>query len=215
MKKTTFILPILILALLQSCASAYQPVYPKNIKHTMHETVGDIALSYKYDAIATNGNRKYANRTKNQGFQVVAYTITNNSSDSLVIGKDLVFMAQNEKILVSDALYTAKPVKQYAGGYLPYLAASYFFLYTGVVKNSQTGAVTSYDKKIPIGLIISLPITIGNMFVASFNNTAFYDNIRLNDMNGRMLLPKSNISGLLVFENETQVPLTISRIPKN
>jgi hypothetical protein len=58
MKKTTFILPILILALLQSCASVYKPVNPKYIKHTMHETVGDIALSYKYDASATNGNRK-------------------------------------------------------------------------------------------------------------------------------------------------------------
>jgi hypothetical protein len=181
----------------------------------MHESVGDIALSYKYDAIATNGNRKYACRTKNAGFQVVSYKITNNSTDSLVIGKDLVFMAENEKILVSDALYTAKPVKQYPGGYLPYLAASYFFLYTGAVKDGKTGDIISYEKKIPIGLILSLPITIGNMFVASFNNTAFYDNIRLNDMNGKLLLPKSSISGLLVFENETQVPLTISRIPKN
>jgi hypothetical protein len=207
------ILPILILASLQSCASFYNPVYPKHVKHNMHESVGDISFSYKYDVMSINGNRKYVNRVKEQGYQVVAYKITNNSSDSLVIGKNLVFMSQNEKIMMSDALYTAKPVKQIAAGFLPYLAASFFFLYTGAVKSPYSGEIVSYDKKIPIGFIISLPITIGNMIVASNNNTEFYDNIRLNDMNGKMLLPKSSISGLLVFQNETQVPLTISKIP--
>jgi hypothetical protein len=203
------LLPLILLALLQSCASAYHPVYPKNVKHSMHESKDKIDFSYKYNVLGENGNGKYVRRAKRNGFQIVAYKLTNNTNDTLILGKDLVFVDDsNKRILLSNELYTAEPVKQYGIGYLPYMAGSWIFLFTGI-KTNYYGEVT-YSKKIPIGAIIGLPITIGNMIVAKFNNTAFKDNIRLNDMNGKAIPPQKSIDGFLVFKSNEQVLLKTS-----
>jgi hypothetical protein len=209
------LLPLIILAFLQSCASAYHPVYPKNVKYSMHESKDKIDFSYKYNVLGENGNGKYVRRAKRNGFQIVAYKLTNNTNDTLVLGKDLVFVDDsNKRILVSNELYTAEPVKQYGIGFLPYMAGSWIFLFTGI-KTNYYGEVTSYKYKIPIGVIIGLPITLGNMIVANFNNTAFKDNMRLNDMNGKAILPQKSIEGILVFKSQEQVLLKPSLKKEN
>lgn len=201
------LLPFIFLALLQSCASTYHPIKPAKVKHSMYESQDKVDLAYKYDVMGEYGNGKYVRRAKRKGFQIVAYKLSNNSNDTLVLGKDVVFVSDsNKRILVSNELYASNPVKQYGIGFLPYMSGSWLFLFTGIEKNNS-GQITSYKYKIPIGVIIGLPITLGNMIVANFNNTAFKDNMRLNDMNGKAIPPKSSIDGILVFKSEEQVLL--------
>lgn len=200
---------IVIFLFLQSCASAYHPIVPKKVKHNMHDTKDNLSLSYKYDVIGENGNTKYIKRAKRKGYQIVAYKVTNNTKDTLVMGKDVIFQSNNQQILLSNELVSTKSVKQHGIGYLLYMSMSWIFLYTNAQKDINTGNIVSYDKAVPIGFLVGLPITIGNIVAANFANRSFYDNLKYYDMNGKTLLPHESIDGLLVFKNKEQVLLQI------
>ncbi|MES2588516.1 MAG: hypothetical protein V4622_05995 [Bacteroidota bacterium] len=208
---------ISLFLLLQSCASAYHPVYPKNVKHSMHESKDNIDLSYKYGVLGENGNGKYVRRASRKGYQIVAYKVTNNTEDTLIMGKDIVFMNGDKRIMISNDLYASKAVKQYVIGFLPYAAGSYFWVYLGgssypTTETKYKVKENYYTTKFPLGLVISLPVMIGNMVVANFSNKAFYDNMKYNDMSGKPIPPKGNIYGLVSFKSKEQFPLTLVKI---
>jgi len=83
----TKIFAIAIVFILSGCAASYKPIYPVSLNYDSHQSEDGVELSYKYDVLRQNGNKKYAKKEDKKGVKLVALKITNNTQSVVNIGK--------------------------------------------------------------------------------------------------------------------------------
>lgn len=196
MKFIKLTLLVTVVVLMNSCASGYKEINPQSINYSSRDESNYVKLEYKYNILKNN---KYQKKEKKNNLKLVALKITNNSTESVVFGRDVKLTNQNGSelpILQNDVVY--KSLKQKPGTYLWYLLLS-FFTYQEI----NNGVVT---KTIPVGLVAGAGIAGGNMIVSSSANDRFKTELSAYDLTGKTISPGKSIYGVVgVFTNSYDV----------
>ncbi|RTY81593.1 hypothetical protein EKL99_12440 [Flavobacterium sp. ZB4P23] len=196
MKLTTIIFLLLIVILLNSCASGYKPIQPASLNYISNNTLHGVTLEYKYDLL----NKKYAKKETKKGLRLVAVKVKNNTEKDLVFGKDikLNFESGNELYLLENEK-TFKSLKQSPASYLFYLLLSPIQFFT--TKTNSNG-MTEQTSSTPIGLIIGPGLALGNMIVASNANKKFKTELNDYSINGKIIKKGETVFGLITFQSD-------------
>ncbi|ADR23642.1 hypothetical protein MATR_25020 [Marivirga tractuosa] len=190
--------------ILSGCAASYKPIYPVSLNYDSHQSQGGVELSYKYDVLRENGNKKYAKKENKKGVKLVAVKITNNSQSVVNIGKNLTLYSGNNQIRPMEPMVVKESIKQNVPGYLPYLLLSFVNLTT----TKQQNGTIEYNV-IPIGLVLGPGITLGNMLIAADANTKLLDELRLYNVIGRDIKPGETVHGIIGVRDIGYSPITV------
>lgn len=190
--------------ILSGCAASYKPIYPVSLNYDSHQSKNGVELSYKYDVLRQNGNKKYAKKENKKGVKLVAVKITNNSQSVVNIGKNLTLYSGNNQIIPMEPLVIKESIKQIVPGYLPYLLLTFVNLTT---TKSQNGTIE--QNVIPVGLILGPGITLGNMLIAGDANAKLLDELKLYNLIGRDIKPGETVYGIIGVRDMGYSPITV------
>lgn len=199
---------ILFLAviLLGSCASSYKSMNPKAINYVAHDLQGDLSLSYKYDILQENGNKKYAKKEDKKGVRVVAIRLTNNTDRILNVAQDVAFYSGESQIFPMEPQVIKNMLKQPAPAYLLYM-----FL-TPVTLNIIYG--TSIDSY-PVGLFLGPGLTLLNVATAGSANNKFMRDLTLYDILYTDIQPGESAYGIIGIRDSGFNPLYVEVIRRS
>jgi hypothetical protein len=200
----TKIFAIAIVFILSGCAASYKPIYPVSLNYDSHQSEDGVELSYKYDVLRQNGNKKYAKKEDKKGVKLVALKITNNTQSVVNIGKNLTLYSGNNQIRPMEPMVIKESIKQIVPGYLPYLLLTFVNLTT---TKEQNGMIE--QNVIPIGLVLGPGITVGNMLIAGDANTKLLDELRLYNLIGRDIKPGETVYGIIGVRDIGYSPITV------
>lgn len=200
----TKIFAIAIVFILSGCAASYKPIYPVSLNYDSHQSEDGVELSYKYDVLRQNGNKKYAKKEDKRGVKLVALKITNNTQSVVNIGKNLTLYSGNNQIRPMEPMVIKESIKQIVPGYLPYLLLTFVNLTT---TKEQNGMIE--QNVIPIGLVLGPGITVGNMLIAGDANTKLLDELRLYNLIGRDIKPGETVYGIIGVRDIGYSPITV------
>jgi hypothetical protein len=200
----TKIFAIAIVFILSGCAASYKPIYPVSLNYDSHQSEDGVELSYKYDVLRQNGNKKYAKKEDKKGVKLVALKITNNTQSVVNIGKNLTLYSGNNQIRPMEPMVIKESIKQIVPGYLPYLLLTFVNLTTTKEQNGMTE-----QNVIPIGLVLGPGITVGNMLIAGDANTKLLDELRLYNLIGRDIKPGETVYGIIGVRDIGYSPITV------
>lgn len=190
--------------ILSGCAASYKSIYPVSLNYDSHQSKNGVELSYKYDVLRQNGNKKYAKKENKKGVKLVAVKITNNSQSVVNIGKNLTLYSGNNQIRPMEPLVIKESIKQIVPGYLPYLLLTFVNLTT---TKSQNGTIE--QNVIPVGLILGPGITLGNMLIAGDANAKLLDELKLYNLIGRDIKPGETVYGIIGVRDMGYSPITV------
>lgn len=192
---------VVILAfILSSCAATYEPIFPPGLDYSARESTGGIDLSYKYDVLQSRGNKKYARKEDKKGVRLIALKITNQTSRTLKVGKDLEFLAGDNKLILMEPLATKNTLRQIVPGYLPYLLLSFINLQV-----TTDNSIENY----PIGLAIGPGITLGNMLLAGGANKKMYEELLKYNIINKDIPAGETVYGIIGVRDTEYVPLGV------
>jgi hypothetical protein len=177
--------------LLNSCASGYKSIDPKNINYVSKNVNNDITLEYKYDLL----DHKYAKKEKNNTIKLIAIKVTNNSDRDMVFGRDITLNYENDAILYlmeKETIY--RTLKQSPASYLWFLLLSPIQIYKTETNTYNNPGTTS---SFPVGLIVGPGIAGGNMIVASSANKKFNTDLNDYNINGKTIKKGETVYGLV------------------
>lgn len=177
--------------LLNSCASGYKSIDPKNINYVSKNVNNDVTLEYKYDLL----NNKYAKKEKNNTVKLIAIKVTNNSDMDMVFGRDIILNYENDATLYlmeKETIY--RTLKQSPASYLWYLLLSPIQIYKTETNTYNNPGTTS---SFPVGLIVGPGIAGGNMIVASSANKKFNTDLNDYNINGKTIKKGETVYGLV------------------
>jgi hypothetical protein len=205
MKKVTILLlSIVVLTLLNSCASGYQKINPQSLTYLSKNTTNDVIFEYKYDVLR---NKKYKKKEVKRNIKLVAVKITNNSSKDIVFGKDLRLAYENDSdALIAENESVFKTIKQSPASYLWYL-----LLLPAQFNKTTTdsrGAV-KVESSFPIGLFLGPGIAGGNMIAASSANSNFKNELYENNLIGKTIKKGETVYGLLGLQSNSYESLKL------
>lgn len=196
MKKTIAISSLLVLiSLLNSCASSYKTIHPETITYVSRTSQSNVQLEYKYNLL----EKKYKKKEAASHTKLIAVKITNNSDQAIVLGRDYVLSYENGtelKLLDHDQLF--KTLKQSPASYLWYLLLSPVQLYSGTT-TTNNGYTTEIKpaNSFPIGLILGPGLAGGNMIAASGANKKFKTELQNYDLINRTIKKGETVYGLI------------------
>jgi hypothetical protein len=177
--------------LLNSCASGYKSIDPKNINYVSKNVNNDVTLEYKYDLL----DHKYAKKEKNNTIKLIAIKVTNNSDRDMVFGRDITLNYENDAILYlmeKETIY--RTLKQSPASYLWFLLLSPIQIYKTETNTYNNPGTTS---SFPVGLIVGPGIAGGNMIVASSANKKFNTDLNDYNINGKTIKKGETVYGLV------------------
>lgn len=177
--------------LLNSCASGYKSIDPKNINYVSKNVNNDVTLEYKYGLL----DHKYAKKEKNNTVKLIAIKVTNNSDRDLVFGRDITLTYENDATLYlmeKETIY--KTLKQSPASYLWFLLLSPIQIYKTETNTYNNPGTTS---SFPVGLIVGPGIAGGNMIVASSANKKFNTDLNDYNINGKTIKRGETVYGLV------------------
>jgi hypothetical protein len=177
--------------LLNSCASGYKSIDPKNINYVSKNVNNDVTLEYKYDLL----DHKYAKKEKNNTVKLIAIKVTNNSDRDMVFGRDITLNYENDAILYlmeKETIY--RTLKQSPASYLWFLLLSPIQIYKTETNTYNNPGTTS---SFPVGLIVGPGIAGGNMIVASSANKKFNTDLNDYNINGKTIKKGETVYGLV------------------
>jgi hypothetical protein len=177
--------------LLNSCASGYKSIDPKNINYVSKNVNNDVTLEYKYDLL----DHKYAKKEKNNTIKLIAIKVTNNSDRDMVFGRDITLTYENDAILYlmeKETIY--RTLKQSPASYLWFLLLSPIQIYKTETNTYNNPGTTS---SFPVGLIVGPGIAGGNMIVASSANKKFNTDLNDYNINGKTIKKGETVYGLV------------------
>lgn len=177
--------------LLNSCASGYKSIDPKNINYVSKNVNNDVTLEYKYDLL----DNKYAKKEKNNTVKLIAIKVTNNSDMDMVFGRDIILNYENDATLYlmeKETIY--RTLKQSPASYLWYLLLSPIQIYKTETNTYNNPGTTS---SFPVGLIVGPGIAGGNMIVASSANKKFNTDLNDYNINGKTIKKGETVYGLV------------------
>ena len=187
-----------ILLLFTSCASSYRSVHANKIKYQAINSGDALEYSYRYDILRKAGNKKLAKKEDRKNIHLVAFQLKNNTSESLIIGEDIQFYADNKPLYSLDVSEPYRALKQH-----PWMYA----LYLPIILTIDLNANGEDDgKNIPIGLGIG----VGNFTMSMVANKRFATELFDNYLRGKVIRPGEVKSGLLAFRMNDLAPIEIS-----
>ncbi len=194
MKSIKITLLLVTLTLLTSCASKYNKINPEAINYLSKSSENNIVLEYKYNTLG----KKYLKKELQYGVKTVSVKITNNSDKDIVLGTDFKFTYENgDGIILLEADYVFKTLKQSPASYLWYLPLSFLQLYTGTTTTQNGGYYYSEPKTFPIGVIIGPGIAFGNMIAAGDANNNFKNDLTTFDLINKKIKKGETVYGII------------------
>ena len=183
---------IFFLILIQpvSCAKRYHPVQPQNRGFENIQYNDGIGLSYVYNLLALNDNKKYAKKERRKDIRLIAIKITNHNDFSINVRRDLQFYTYNTPIMPLEAQSTYNALKQ---------TAFLYVLYGFIIIPTQTyNAGNPSNIWIPVGL----PFAAWNMGLAFSANNKFRTELEIFNIQNRIIPPGESAVGLIGITDE-------------
>ncbi|MET0760022.1 MAG: hypothetical protein ABWZ56_06350 [Flavobacterium sp.] len=196
MKFFKFILLLSLALFLNSCASGYKTIDPKNLNYNSNATNNLVTLEYKYDLL----QKKYAKKEAKKGVKLVAVKIKNYSGKDLIFGKDVKLTYGSKKelyVLENEVVY--KSLKQSPASYLWYLLLTPIAFNTTSTNSNGAQEITSST---PVGLVIGPGLAGGNMIVASSANKKFKRELSDYNLNGMTIKNGETAYGLIGIKSD-------------
>lgn len=205
--KLSFVKAILIIVIpsfLFSCAGTYKNISPEYISYDSHDLKDGIGFSYKYDVLNLNGNKKYAKKEQKRGVKVVAVKITNYTSSSINVARDLSFYLGSNQISPLDSKTVKQELKQNTPAYLLYM------LLTPMVfqKSDESGTETTH-----IGYVVGPAITFLNIIVASTANNNFLQELIKYDITNSEIAPNETKYGIIGISDQGYNIISLKKKP--
>lgn len=208
MKSLKFILLVVAIVSLTSCASSYKAINPNDIAYVSAETTGDVKLEYKYELL----HKKYEKKETKKGVKLVAVKITNNTDQDLTFGRDLTLSYANGNeihIMENDKVF--KTLKQHPATHLFYLLLTPLNLYT--TKTNDYG-MQEETGSFPIGLIVGPGLAAGNLITASTANKKFKNELEDFNIQGTVIKSGETKAGLIGIRSESFEALKLKLKPE-
>lgn len=198
---------IAVVALMTSCASGYKKIKPQSISYVSTNVSDNVKLEYKYNLL----HKKYEKKEMKKGVKLVAVSVTNNSDQDLIFGKDaLLIFEDGTKVPVveNDKVFTT--LKQSPLTYLFYLLLTPLNFYT---TETNSYGIQEQTSSTPIGLVIGPGLAIGNMIAAGSANSNFKKELMDYDLNGTLIKKGETKHGLIGIRTESFEALTLKVNP--
>jgi hypothetical protein len=197
MKKITILtLSVILLSLLNSCASGYQKINPQSLNYLSKSTTNNVVFEYKYDVL---NNKKYKKKEAKNKIKLVAIKITNNSDKDIVFAKDLRLGYENgNEALILDNERVFKTIKQNPAYYLLYLLLTP--MQFNKTSTDSRGAII-VESSFPIGLFVGPGIAGGNIIAASSANSNFRNELYENNLIGKNIKKGETVYGLVGLQS--------------
>ncbi|WP_207430800.1 hypothetical protein [Sabulibacter ruber] len=204
--------PLLYLSILfsSSCASSYKPLRPETIKYEYSETSqdGGISTSFAYDYLRKRGNKKYVKKEAKNALKVVSVKVVNNTNQPIDLRRDCRIFSGSQEIIPMDLAVAAHQLRQ---GVPIYLLYSLMFL-----NFTQEKSTTGYaPQKSSITIPIGVPISIGNMMVASGANRRMKEEIIGNSILNKTVGPGETAYGTLCLNQPITTRIRFELNPLN
>lgn len=185
------------------CAVRYKPIQPEKMEYDQVFEDENVKMSYRYDALDYRGNHKLAKIEKRNGLRIVAAAITNKSTRTLNIDRDIDLFTDAEDPYYVDGITAASRMQQRSKSYLLYSLLVYAkFNCDGRGLN----CVPSYV--VPFGI----PIAVYNMLRAKKANKAMSKEFEKYSMFTRDIAPGQTVYAILAleFEGKETLPLQLT-----
>lgn len=188
-----------------SCASSYRPINPGSFNYPSSGKSDSIDFSYRYNVLTESGNKKYAKKEIKRSIQLVSVKITNNTSHSFTIGKDVSFYSGDYKVTPLSPSATKDVLMQIVPGYLPYA----LFCFTKITYTENENGMVTKQESYPVGLILGPALTIGNMVMAGASNKKLLAELKAHNVIDREVKSGETVYGLIGIRNGGYTNLTL------
>jgi hypothetical protein len=202
-KMKRFVTLGLMVFLLVQCAVRYKPIEPEKVKYDEVFEDDDVRMAYRYDALNYRGNHKLAKMEKRQKLRIVAAAITNKTTRTLNIDRDMDIFTDEEDPYYLDGLTAANRMKQHTRTYL-----FYGLLLYAKFDCEGTGLNCLPTYIIPAGI----PIAAFNMIRANKANKEMIHEFEKYSVFTRDIEPGQTVYAILAleFEGAETLPLQIT-----
>jgi hypothetical protein len=198
MKSQKSIFFLLVIVMLESCASGYKVINPASLNYQSQSIDKVVSFDYKYDVLSN----RYAKKELKNGIKLVAVKVTNNAERDLVFGKDIkLSYTNNTAPVVVESAQVYAELKQGVAIYLLYL-----LLTPATLNSSSNGAQTS---SVPVGYAIGPGLSLGNMIAANSANSNFHKELLQYDLAGTIIKKGQTIYGLIGIRSGSPEALKI------
>ncbi len=202
-----FVLSGILIILLSSCAATYNPIKPPTVKFASHSVdPNGLKLSYRYDVLRENRNKRYAKKEDKRGIRLVAVEITNQTDSNLTIGKDIVFYSGDDQVVPLESSVIQKTLRQSVPSYLPYLLLTF----TTLTVTTPT-TIENYR----IGYVLGPVLTIGNVAVAASSNGKLANELEGYNLFDIEIPAGATVNGLIGIYSPGYNPLSVRIRPEN
>ena len=202
-KNLLFILLLVSVIILNSCATTYKFIHPTALHFTTQKVEKNIAFEYRYNLLYN----KYSRKEVNKNIRLVAVKLTNNTDKDLIFGNhiSLAFEEGNDlEILTHETVF--KELKQNVAPYLFYLVLTPFVITT--YKTNAYG-VKEVNATIPVGPILGPGLSFGNLIAASSANKRFKSELMQYNIIGLTIKKGETVYGLVGIKSSKFGPLKI------
>lgn len=192
--------------LMTSCASSYRTIRPESINYPSTATKDGIEISYKYDVLRSNNNKRYADKEAKQGIRLIAVQIKNQSDTTIRLSRDCDLYAGDFRILPMEVSAISDRLKQKVWPYCFYMLMTFVQLnYTFTTPTSITTGT------LPIGYVLGPGLTLLNVSKASSANRHLYINLNVADVWNRDILGGETVYGLIGLDSRDVAPIHIRK----
>jgi hypothetical protein len=198
-----FITLVLTALLLTQCAVRYKPVDPEKVVYEQVFESEDIKLAYRYDVLSYRKNRKFARTEKRVGLRVIAAEITNKTTRTLNIDRDMDLFTDQEDPYYVDGHTAAARMHQKVNTYL-----FYGLLIYPQFDCEERGLNCKPTFILPFGL----PVAAFNMIKAHRANKAMTKEFEKYSIYTRDIAPGQTVYAILAleFEGSGNLPLQLT-----
>jgi hypothetical protein len=192
-----------LMFLLSQCAVRYKPIEPEKIKYEEVFENEDVRLAYRYDALDYAGNHKLWKLEKRQSLRIIAAAITNKTTRTLNIDRDMDLFTDEEDPYYVDGATAAARIQQRTRTYLFYGLLIYAkFDCEGVGLNCLPTYI------VPVGV----PIAAFNMIRAKKANKEMVKEFEKYSVFTRDIEPGQTVYAILAleFEGTETLPLQMT-----
>jgi len=192
--------------LLSSCAVSYRTIRPESLKYPSAVNEDGMQISYKYDVLRSSGNKRYANKEKNRGLQLIAIQLKNQSDTTIRLSRDCDIYADNVRVLPMEVGVINDRLKQKVWPYYFYLLMTFVQLNYSITTPTMITTGSWH-----IGYVLGPGLTLLNVTKASSANRNLFINLNVADIWNRDILGGETVYGLIGIESRDFIPIHIRK----
>ena len=204
MKQFKFLIPVLVLFLLSSCAMYYRPIAPEKTNYNIQNQYDGLEVSLRYDMLQFRGNKKMSKKEQRGSVKIIAVKLINTSDTTINIGRDYAFYSDGVPINLLDPTIVKDHVKQSVIGYAPY--------FLGCLGGTTITVNERVESNFPYNKIIFSAIAIGNMLTANIANIDLLKELTKYDIRNIDIKPGETVFGIIGINDYDFKPITVKKI---